>query len=619
MRQSGVARVGKGSQQRQSESGSGATRSSAPSDPVGTLSLGQAHGNRALVSHVGRLAIQRKCAQCEEEDEEAVTIQRFARGSAASASASGADEQTTEPAPGPQPEQITSPDTTPTPDAPVPSAEGEGETAAAAPALIVDDETETVGPDQMTKTAFLDALRPEVCAAVDRGLAGTGQNSDGCPHVEYWFAHLAEKDAAFVERGIRRFASAREVRTAADYIPAVASRVQASTEEWALTGEVTGVPEELAAAVGGGEMAPGAGGAPAAPAIRFKARAGGARPPDSPAAVRDELGSGRPLDSGVRGRMESAYGTHFGHVRVHTDATGARLSDRLNARAFAVGEHVAFGAGEYHPNTPLGDALIAHELAHVVQQGGGAGAVAPMQVGSTSDVSLEAEADRGAMRAVSSLWGAARGVLGDVAQHAVPRLRSGLRLSACKRKEPCTTKTTAPTPRKTVTVRHSHLWGGGSTAEFTTLVTEADRLWDIAGIDVVAGNEETIGETDTKNANLLGPDAILDLSGDPPRSGSYTAEEKALLAHNSAGGEVTAYFVKTIGDGSYWGMSYVDSDKFAIEPGSPDYTIGHELGHLLIGLGHASNSENLMAKIPTGVKCLSDNQIDEARGDSLAK
>ena len=98
MRQSGVARVGKGSPQRQSESGSGAARSSAPPDSAGTLSLGEAHGNRALVSHLGRLAIQRKCAKCEEEDEEAVTIQRFARGSAAGASVSSADEQTTEPA-----------------------------------------------------------------------------------------------------------------------------------------------------------------------------------------------------------------------------------------------------------------------------------------------------------------------------------------------------------------------------------------------------------------------------------------------------------------------------------------------------------------------------------------
>ena len=411
------------------------------------------------------------------------------------------------------------------------------------------------------------------------------------------------------------------MHTAADYIPAVATRVQASTEEWALTGEVVGVPEDLAAAIGGGGMAPGADGASPAANIRFKARAGGARPPDSPAAVRDELGPGRPLDSGVRGRMESAYGTHFGHVRFTRTRWGRRCRIRLNARAFAVGEHVAFGAGEYHPNTPLGDALIAHELAHVVQQGGGAGAVAPMQTGSTSETALEAEADRGAMRAVSSLWGAARGALGDVAQHAVPRLRSGLRLSACRRKDPCTTRTTAPTPRKTVTIRHTHLWSGGSTADFTRHLTYADKVYDPAGVDIVAGNAEPpIGETDTKAASLLGSDAILDTSGDSPRSGSYTAEEKALFAHNSGGGEATAYYVKAMGDGKNWGLAYVDSDKFVVDHGADDRTLAHELGHLF-GMSHPTNNDNIMAQSTsaTGVDCLSDVQIDEARSDSLAK
>jgi hypothetical protein len=212
-------------------------------------------------------------------------------------------------------------------------------------------------------------------------------------------------------------------------------------------------------------------------------------------------------------------------------------------------------------------------------------------------------------------------VLGDVAQHAVPRLRSGLRLSACKRKEPCTTRTTAPTPRKTVTIRHTHLWGGGSTADFTRQLAYADAHYDIAGIDVVAGNAEPpISETDTKNANLLGADAILELSGDPPRSGSYTAEERALLAHNAAAGQVTAYYVKAISDSQYWGMSYVDDDRFAVTAGAPDRAVAHELGHLLMGLGHPTNNDNVMktGNDATGVDCLSDDQIQEARGDSLA-
>jgi hypothetical protein len=66
--------------------------------------------------------------------------------------------------------------------------------------------------------------------------------------------------------------------------------------------------------------------------------------------------------------MEGAFGRSFTGVAVHTDGRAARLLSNLNARAFTVGEHVAFGGGEYRPVTMIGDALIAHELAQVVQQ-----------------------------------------------------------------------------------------------------------------------------------------------------------------------------------------------------------------------------------------------------------
>jgi len=70
-------------------------------------------------------------------------------------------------------------------------------------------------------------------------------------------------------------------------------------------------------------------------------------------------------------------------VRVHTDVRSAEISDNLNARAFTLGNNIAFGSGEYQPGTLIGNALIAHELAHVVQQGGGSAEAAPMQKGET--------------------------------------------------------------------------------------------------------------------------------------------------------------------------------------------------------------------------------------------
>lgn len=218
-----------------------------------------------------------------------------------------------------------------------------------ASALLLDDDAEAVAAHQMKKSDFLSALRPAVAAAVDEGLAGTGRRSENCPHMEYWFARLAGKDAAFIERSLRRYAlHARSARSAGDYIPAVANQVVRGTRDWVRTGEVRGVPAGLAEKV---------------------ATRGGTSPqPDDPAAVRESLGIGRSLDADVRRRMESVYGVSFGNVRIHTDTSSAGLARRFNARAFTVGEHVAFGPGEYQPGTIAGDALIAHELAHVVQQ-----------------------------------------------------------------------------------------------------------------------------------------------------------------------------------------------------------------------------------------------------------
>lgn len=77
------------------------------------------------------------------------------------------------------------------------------------------------------------------------------------------------------------------------------------------------------------------------------------------------LGQGRPLQPQVRGEMEQRFGHDFSTVRIHADAPAA---DILGARAFAVGRDVAFAPAEFRPDTTGGRALLAHELAHVVQQ-----------------------------------------------------------------------------------------------------------------------------------------------------------------------------------------------------------------------------------------------------------
>jgi hypothetical protein len=79
---------------------------------------------------------------------------------------------------------------------------------------------------------------------------------------------------------------------------------------------------------------------------------------------------GRPLAPGVRRAMETRLGHSFADVRVHSDARAAGDARALGARAFAVGRDVVFGARQFAPGTPAGRALLAHELAHVVQQRG---------------------------------------------------------------------------------------------------------------------------------------------------------------------------------------------------------------------------------------------------------
>lgn len=78
---------------------------------------------------------------------------------------------------------------------------------------------------------------------------------------------------------------------------------------------------------------------------------------------------GAPLDSETRGFMESRFGHDFSRVRVHTDEQAAESARALSASAFTVGSHVVFDAGQFAPRTERGRFLLAHELAHVVQQG----------------------------------------------------------------------------------------------------------------------------------------------------------------------------------------------------------------------------------------------------------
>jgi len=342
------------------------------------------------------------CATCVNEDSSPVSATTEPAGEAASPASEAA------PTPEPEEESAATEETT-------------------APALLVEDSAAELASGQMRKGEFLVQLRAEVTRAAESAMAGTGRTTADCPYLDYWFGYYSAQDVQHGERALRRYApEASSATTASEYIPIVSQRVRQSVETWVRTGEVTGVPEGISAVLPGAGLLGQIGG------IFFKARNGGAHKPNDPRAIQSQLGSGRSLDSGVRSRMESAFGMDFSHVRTHTDTTATGLSNRLNARAFTIGEHVAFGAGEYKPGTLFGDALIAHEMAHVVQQSGASDSVAPMQTGAIGYNNLEKDADESAVGAIASLWTGAKDGLSDIAQNAIPRLRSGLRLQRCE-------------------------------------------------------------------------------------------------------------------------------------------------------------------------------------------
>ena len=96
-----------------------------------------------------------------------------------------------------------------------------------------------------------------------------------------------------------------------------------------------------------------------------------------PSIVHDVLNSpGQPLDAETRAFMEPRFGHDFGHVRVHTDAQAADSAHAVHAHAYTVGQNVVFSESNYAPSTLAGRKLLAHELAHTIQQRNARGAPA---------------------------------------------------------------------------------------------------------------------------------------------------------------------------------------------------------------------------------------------------
>lgn len=91
--------------------------------------------------------------------------------------------------------------------------------------------------------------------------------------------------------------------------------------------------------------------------------------PNVASGIQSLKGGGQPLSESTRSYFEPRFGHDFSQVRIHVDNRAANLANSINARAFTLSRNVVFGDGQYQPHSREGQRLMAHELAHTIQQG----------------------------------------------------------------------------------------------------------------------------------------------------------------------------------------------------------------------------------------------------------
>jgi len=104
--------------------------------------------------------------------------------------------------------------------------------------------------------------------------------------------------------------------------------------------------------------------------VRRDSAPGGASSGSADAAARAVAGGGAPLTASARSFFGARFGRDFADVRIHADSGAGAAALGIGARAYTLGQNIAFAPGEYAPDQTGGRRLLAHELAHVVQQGG---------------------------------------------------------------------------------------------------------------------------------------------------------------------------------------------------------------------------------------------------------
>ncbi len=124
--------------------------------------------------------------------------------------------------------------------------------------------------------------------------------------------------------------------------------------------------------------------------VTISRKVGGVVGHEAPASVPSVLASaGSPLSESTRAFFEPRFGQDLSQVRVHTEGEAQQSARDVNALAYTVGSHIVFRDGQYAPQSPDGQRLLAHELTHVVQQSAASSGAGALQRQPASDDEIE--------------------------------------------------------------------------------------------------------------------------------------------------------------------------------------------------------------------------------------
>jgi hypothetical protein len=303
--------------------------------------------------------------------------------------------------------------------------------------------------------------------------------------------------------------------------------------------------------------------------------AGGSRPSRVPATASvTGARDGDRMDAATMAFMAGRFGRDFSDVRVHTDAVAAESARRLDARAYTIGRDIVFGAGQYAPSTDYGRQTLAHELAHVVQQGNGRTQAPADDSGSrlVSDPSddLEREADVASRRVMA----------GDLAVSARLSQPDGGARAA-----PAAIQRLTPVPTPDFAQR-------GDTCQPASMIT-ALIVWDRERADPANPNGNLVGVCDA---------ALLYLDMHKPK----------LVADWSAGG---ADGLKTFTDA--WAMVTKARDDLRKAGSAPTESQYQDLGTLLSRFGDSTETILVKLGLKAPASTAANNLADIFRSPAL--